>query len=233
MKKITLKGACGIRDLWSISANGSFGEGIHIVSGDVGCGKSTLALMMAGYFPLSGGSIVKEEISSCMLSLQFPELHVTGRTLAEECDSWGNPAADILAATGLAGRNGMSPFSLSRGELKRLLLACILARDYDLLLLDEPFSSLDCEEKVKLCTTLEGRSRGVTIIFTHEQNILPRVSRIWEIVGGDLIDCGRPPDAFSRWQHLPPLVKKLIALGSRPINISRDDLREAACRIQE
>jgi energy-coupling factor transport system ATP-binding protein len=56
MKKITLKEACGIRDRWSLSATGSFGEGIHLVSGDVGCGKSTLALMMAGYLPLSGGS---------------------------------------------------------------------------------------------------------------------------------------------------------------------------------
>jgi energy-coupling factor transport system ATP-binding protein len=230
--KITLKDAYGVRASWSLSASGTFKEGTHLVSGDVGSGKSTLALMMAGLFPLSGGSVVKEDISSCMLSLQFPELHITGRTLAEECTSWGTPPGDILAAAGLTGREETSPFALSRGELKRLHLECVFAKDYDLLLLDEPFSSLDCGEKVKLCSTLQRRSQGITIIFTHEQNILPRVFRIWEIEDGKLINCGRPPDAFVHWHHLPSSVKKLTVLGSRPDNISQQDLLEAACRIQ-
>jgi energy-coupling factor transport system ATP-binding protein len=231
--KITLNDAYVTRNTWSFSADGAFTEGIHLVSGDVGSGKSTLALMMAGLFPVSAGSIVKDGISSCMLSLQFPELHVTGMTLADECSSWGVPAREILASAGLSGKDEISPFSLSRGELKRLHLGCVLAHDYDLLLLDEPFSSLDCEQKAELCTTLERRSAGITIIFTHEQNILPRVFRIWEIAGGRLMDCGSPPDAFVRWHHLPPAVKKLIALGSVPDNISQKDLREAACRIHE
>ena len=101
--KITLDRACAVRDHWSLTASGTFDEGVHLVSGDTGSGKSTLALMMAGLFPLSGGSIGKEEITSCMLSLQFPELQVTGRTLEEECTSWGVPAEEILGATGLDG----------------------------------------------------------------------------------------------------------------------------------
>ncbi len=229
---ITLKDARITRDSWSLGADGTFDEGIHIISGNVGSGKSTLALVMAGLFPVSRGRIVKEDISSFMVSLQFPELHVTGGTLAEECASWGARAEDILAVTGLTGREETSPFSLSRGELKRFHLACVLAKDYDLLLLDEPFSSLDCEEKSRLCSTLERRSRGITILFTHEQDILPRVSRIWEIEEGRLTDCGRPPGAFRHWHHLPASVQALIALGSMPDNISRQDLREAACRIQ-
>jgi energy-coupling factor transport system ATP-binding protein len=229
---IRLRDTCAIRDTFSLSATGTFNEGIHLVSGDVGSGKSTLALILAGLFPLSGGCVIKDGVSSCMLSLQFPELYLTGRTLDEECRSWGIPAESILAAAGLTGRDEASPFSLSRGELKRLHLACVLAKDYDLLLLDEPFSSLDCREKVKLCTILERRSTGITILFTHEQNTLPRVSRIWEIIDGRLINCGRPPDAFLLWHHLPPSVKILTNLGSRPDNISPQDLREAACRIR-
>jgi energy-coupling factor transport system ATP-binding protein len=230
--KISLNRAYAVRDHWSLLASGTFNQGVHLVSGDVGSGKSTLALMMAELFPLSSGRIEKAEITSCMLSLQFPELHLTGRSVAEECTSWGISADDILVATGLTGRKDASPFSLSRGELKRLHLACIFAKDYDLLLLDEPFSSLDCQEKTKLCTTIEQKSRGITVIFTHEQNILPRVSRIWEILDGKLIDCGRPPDAFLHWCHVPPSVKRLTALGLRPDNISMEDLQEAACRIQ-
>jgi energy-coupling factor transport system ATP-binding protein len=188
--------------------------------------------MMAGLLPLSGGDIEREEITTTMLSLQFPELHVTGLSVAEECASWGVAPDEILDAIGLTGKEDASPLSLSRGELKRLHLACVLAQDYDLLLLDEPFSSLDCEEKVKLCARIGQKSKGITVIFTHEQNILPRVTRIWEIVEGTLFDCGTPPDAFQHWRHVPPVIEKLIALGSPPDNISRDDFLEAACRIQ-
>jgi energy-coupling factor transport system ATP-binding protein len=233
MVKITLNHVYAVRDHWTLSASGTFDNGVHLVSGEVGSGKSTLALLMAGLFPISGGNIENEDITTRMLSLQFPELHVTGLSVAEECASWGVAPAEILDAIGLAEKKELSPLSLSRGELKRLHLACVLEKDYDLLLLDEPFSSLDCEEKVKLCTRIGQKSQGVTVIFTHEQYILPRVHRIWEITDGILVDCGTPPGAFTNWRHLPPLIKKLTALGSRPDNISPDDFLEAVCRIRE
>jgi energy-coupling factor transport system ATP-binding protein len=233
MAKITLNHAYAVRDHWTLSASGTFDNGVHLVSGEVGSGKSTLALLMAGLFPVSGGDIENEDVTTQMLSLQFPELHVTGLSVAEECASWGVAPAEILDAIGLAEKKELSPLSLSRGELKRLHLACVLEKDYDLLLLDEPFSSLDCEEKVKLCTRIGQKSQGVTVIFTHEQYILPRVTRIWEITEGRLVDCGTPPGAFTNWRHLPPLIKKLTSLGSRPDNISPDDFLEAVCRIRE
>jgi energy-coupling factor transport system ATP-binding protein len=167
-----------------------------------------------------------------MLSLQFPELHITGHTVKEECTSWGNSADEILRVASLTGREDTSPFSLSRGELKRLQLACVFSKNHDLLLLDEPFSSLDCAEKAKLCTTI-GQKSGITIIFTHEHEILPRVFRIWEIVDGVLTDCGRPPDAYRHWHHAPPLITWLEARGMAPANLSPEDIGEAACRIRE
>ncbi len=233
MVAITLNQVYAVRDHWSLSASGTFNEGVHLVSGDVGSGKSTLALMMAGLLPLCDGDIDREEITTSMLSLQFPELHVTGLTVAEECASWGVDPDEILDAIRLTEKKEAPPLSLSRGELKRLHLACVLAREYDLLLLDEPFSSLDCEEKVKLSTFIGKKSQGITVIFTHEQNILPRVKRIWEIADGTLVDCGTPPDAFTRWHRVPPIIKRLTALGSIPDNISPDDLLEAVCRIPE
>ena len=232
MARITLNRVSAIRDNWSLSASGTFKEGVHLVSGDVGSGKTTLALMMAGLLPLSDGDIEKEEITTSMLSLQFPELHVTGLTVEEECASWGVTPDKILDAIRLTEKKEASQLSLSRGELKRLHLACVLANDYDLLLLDEPFSSLDCEEKVKLSARIGQKSQGITVIFTHEQNILPRVKRIWEIVDGKLVDCGTPPDAFTHWHHVPPVIKKLMDIGATPDNISRDDFLEAVCRIQ-
>ncbi len=230
MIKIALNQVCAVRDHWSLSACGTFNKGVHLVSGEVGSGKSTLALIMAGLLPPSGGIIEREEITTSMLSLQFPELHVTGLSVADECASWGVDPDEIINATGLNGREKISPLSLSRGELKRLHLACVLAKDYDLLLLDEPFSSLDCQEKARICARIEQRKEGICVIFTHEQNILPRVDRIWEITDNKLIDCGRPPDAFFNWRNVPPVIMKLAASGQVPDNLSLEDLREALCR---
>src|SRR5512139_3957870 len=46
--KVALAGVQAVRGNWALAADGIFGEGIHLVSGDVGSGKSTLALLLAG-----------------------------------------------------------------------------------------------------------------------------------------------------------------------------------------
>jgi energy-coupling factor transport system ATP-binding protein len=228
--KISLTGVRAVRGDWVLSAQGMFEEGIHLVSGDIGSGKSTLALLLAGLFTPASGTVERESVVSAMMVFQFPEFHVTGTDLESECKAWGIDSATVLAGAGLDGRKRTSPLDLSRGELKRLVLACVLAKDHDLLILDEPFSSLDCAEKVRLCTNLSERKRGITIILTHEQACLPRVDRIWEIQDGMLHDRGLLPSALGCWDHAPAIVKNLIARGRIPDNISQADLLEAACR---
>ncbi len=215
---------------WSLSADGVFEEGIHLVSGDVGSGKSTLALLLAGMVLQESGTIERTGIVSAMIGCQIPEFHVTGADLERECKAWGVDPRTTIATAGLAGRETENPFDLSRGELKRLINTCILAKNHDLLVLDEPFSSLDCREKERLCSSLSGRLKGITIIFTHEQAHFPRVDRIWEIQEGALCDRGGLPSALGRWNHAPPLIKNLIERGRIPGNISQADLLEAACR---
>jgi energy-coupling factor transport system ATP-binding protein len=228
--KVSLTGVRAVRGDWSLSADGVFEQGIHLVSGDVGSGKSTLALLLAGLLPPAAGTVKREGIESAMITFQFPEFHITGPDMERECREWGVDPAAILADAGLAGQKIMNPLDLSRGELKRLVLACVLAKDHDLLVLDEPFSSLDCWEKERLCRRLSGRKKGITVIFTHEQAHFPRIDRIWEIQGGELHDRGRLPSALGQWDHAPIIVKKLIARGRIPENISQADLLEAACR---
>ncbi|NMB79489.1 MAG: ATP-binding cassette domain-containing protein [Methanomicrobiales archaeon] len=216
---------------WSLAAHGCFTEGIHLVSGDIGTGKSTLALLMAGLFPATSGSVTREQISSLMISFQFPEYHITGTTVNEECLSWGLEPGEILPALNLMHYGERDPFGVSRGELKRLHLACVLRRPYDLLILDEPFSSLDVREKQRVCNQIVSRKSAITILFTHEQTILPRVNHIWEICEGQLVHRGEVPGAIGRWQHAPPLITSLISAGKTPANLSVEDIREAACRI--
>lgn len=228
--KVSLTGVRAVRGDWELAAQGTFGEGVHLVSGDVGSGKTTLALLMAGLFSPAYGTVEREGIVSKMIVFQFPEFHVTGPDLQSECLAWGVDPAAILANTDLAARKNANPLDLSRGELKRLVLGCVLAKDHDLLILDEPFSSLDSTEKERLCSLLSGRMTGITIIFTHEKSHFPRVTRIWEIQKGVLFDRGRLPSALVDWDHAPAIVKDLIAMGRIPENISEADLLEAVCR---
>ena len=88
------------RPSWSLVASGVFAPGIHLVSGDVGSGKSTLALEMAGLQVPDWGTVTREGITDSMLSLQFPEFHVTGFSVAEECASWGLETGDVLHKAG-------------------------------------------------------------------------------------------------------------------------------------
>jgi energy-coupling factor transport system ATP-binding protein len=219
-----------VRDRFSLIADGTFSEGIHLVSGDVGSGKSTLAFAMMGLMSCESGSVSRDRIGSAMLSFQFPGYHITGMTLEEEGLSWGVPWEECFSSSGFRTKRDQSPFSLSRGELAQFYLSCFLRRHDDLLLLDEPFGSLDCESKKKLCDRLSHRTTGITIIFTHERTFLPRVTRIWEISDGKLFDRGMVPGAIRQWHGAPSLIKNLIREEKIPNNISYDDILEAVCR---
>lgn len=228
--KIVLEKVAVMRDGWRLEAHGTFSEGLHLVSGPVGSGKSTLSLILAGLLRPAGGTVTREGTADPRLSFQFPEYHITGPTIRDECRSWGTDPAEILRITDLEGRGELPPLSLSRGELKRLHLACILARPDGLLILDEPFSALDCQEKTRVAGALGERTGGITIIFTHEQEIFPRVDHLWEIRDGSLQYRGMVPDALSRWCGAPPLIRDLVRAGRTPGNLTPADIGEALCR---
>jgi energy-coupling factor transport system ATP-binding protein len=228
--KITLDNVQYARGAWSITANGTFSEGIHLVSGDTGSGKTTLARIISGLLTPTTGIVKQYGIHHPMISFQFPEHHVTGTTVSDECASWCLEPSSILQKSALSDKADLSPLRLSRGELKRLHLTCVLSREYDLLVLDEPFSSLDCREKERVCDVISRRSTGITIIFTHEQAQFPRVDVIWEIVDGILHCRGNLPKALHSWEHAPDIVRALIKRGRAPANLTQQDIREAACR---
>ncbi|MEI8330396.1 MAG: hypothetical protein WCF90_01880 [Methanomicrobiales archaeon] len=70
---------------WHRATKGTFREGIHLISGEVGSRKSTLAFLMAGLYPATLGSVIREQCSSAMISFQFLEYLITGTTVREEC----------------------------------------------------------------------------------------------------------------------------------------------------
>ncbi|WP_214083955.1 ATP-binding cassette domain-containing protein [Methanoculleus sp.] len=218
------------RGSFTLRGSGTFGAGMHLVSGPVGSGKSTLALLLAELLRPGTGAVRRHDVLSALLLLQFPEHHITCPTVAEEVRSWGLAPDDVLLRADLLRRGDDDPFHLSRGELRRLTLACAVMRNPDLLMLDEPFSSLDCVAKREACRMIEGRGAGITIIFSHERAVLPRVDAVWEMEDGALTARGSVPDAIPSWRHAPPYLAYALREGARPENIRLSDAREALCR---
>ena len=114
--KVALDSVRVVRGEWSLSASGTFSEGVHLISGNIGSGKSTLALVLSGTFSSFSGAVATEGVSSLMVSFQFPEYHITGLTLEEECRSWGLNPSTVLSSVQLDGKRDLNPLKLSRAS---------------------------------------------------------------------------------------------------------------------
>jgi energy-coupling factor transport system ATP-binding protein len=233
MKRLSFDKVGYTRGGFRLDAEGVFGPGIHLISGRVGSGKSTFSLLAAGILSPVSGKISREEVSRTVLSMQFPEYHVTGITVGDEVRSWGLEAAATLERVRLAGRENDDVATLSRGELKRMHLSCVLSTGADLLVLDEPFSSLDCTEKKFFSSAIAGHGTGIVIVCTHEPLWLPDVDYIWEIRDGSLSFCGDMPLGITHWNLAPGHIRNLVAQGIIPGNISPRAVLEARCRTRE
>ncbi|HJJ29918.1 MAG TPA: ATP-binding cassette domain-containing protein [Methanocorpusculum sp.] len=170
---------------FSLSADDAFEEGVHIISGRIGSGKSMLGSALAGLSQIDSGKIVLEGCSSPILLMQFPEYQVTGPTISREISSWGVSSIDPFFSRFGVEMSDRDPFTLSRGELKRLMLACVFAKDPGVLILDEPYASLDPSAKEVLTDSIENR-RGITVVFSHETEHVPKNSQKWRIHAGEL-----------------------------------------------
>ena len=75
--------------------------------------------------------------------------------------------AEILVHVGLGGQERKKPGAFSGGEQQRLALARALIGQPKILLLDEPFSSVDLKTRLALCDLVirESKSRGTTVIM--------------------------------------------------------------------
>ena len=96
-------------------------------------------------------------------------------------------ALDIV---GLSGKKDTNPRSLSRGERQCLALACILAMDQPIVILDEPTTGLDMKEAYRIMSILiDMRNEGKTILMvTHDPEMAEAVSdRIISMADGHII----------------------------------------------
>lgn len=89
--------------------------------------------------------------------------------------------------------------TLSGGEWQRLALSRALARDADLLVLDEPTSNLDTGAESELLGVLEEHTRGrTTLVISHRFTSLSATDRIVVLAGGRIAEQGRHEELMER-----------------------------------
>lgn len=153
------------------------GELLAIV-GPSGCGKSTLLRIVANLIPATSGHVVAgREIKTGYVFQNyalFPHLTVKeniefGLKMRNETRK-DEDIKKLVAEVGLTGVENKHPKELSGGMKQRVGIARALAIQPDLLLLDEPFSSLDEFTSEALRTELLGlwQRRKITVVMvTH------------------------------------------------------------------
>ena len=162
------------------------GEFVAIV-GPSGCGKSTLLNMISGLESCSGQHIsynesdLQEGITSNKALHQLGYIFQQPRlmpwlTVRENIELILPPEQfdqidDLLAQVGLANEGEYFPSQLSGGMQRRVSIARAFAINPQLLLLDEPFNSLDAPTASRLRQLLIDlcEQRGTTVVFvTHD-----------------------------------------------------------------
>lgn len=177
-----------------------------VLLGPSGCGKSTLLKAIAGFIEPSGGTItmagrtdltpapdravVFQEFDqlfpwrTVMGNVVYP-LQVTGKSRDEAREI----ATRFVEMTGLADAADRFPHQLSGGMKQRVAIARALALNPVMLLMDEPFGSLDAQTRARLQQELNdivARTQVTLLFVTHD---------IQEAVmlGDRVIVLGRPP----------------------------------------
>lgn len=157
------------------------------VIGASGCGKSTLLHLIAGLESPSAGRIVVEGTHVVRPSWErglvfqehtlFPWRTVSGN-IKFGLEARGIPREEraliadrYIRLVGLQGFEDLYPMELSGGMRQRVALARVLANDPKILLLDEPFGSLDAQTRnimQKELLVIWERVRKTVVFVTHD-----------------------------------------------------------------
>lgn len=162
---------------------------ITCILGESGCGKTTLLNAVAGLINY-GGAISPVTVSYVFQSPRLlpyvsvlKNLKVTGAEL---------PAATaMLKKVGLGEKLNAYPQTLSGGEAQRVSLCRAFLKKSDMLLMDEPFSSLDLKTKLSVMETfkeLQAEEERCTLFVTHDiDEALYLSDRITVMRGGKVL----------------------------------------------
>ena len=184
-----------VRILRGIDLTLQAGEAV-VVAGPNGAGKTTLLRLMAGLLRPDAGEVrvlgkpLRQSPGSARAAIGFlshASLLYEDLTLLENlvlaARLYGLPrpkhqAGEALDAAGMGARGHELPRRLSRGLLQRVALARALLHSPRIMLLDEPFSSLDPAASERLRNDLQSRlTAGAGLVLVTHQ-----VAEVWDLV---------------------------------------------------
>ena len=187
--------------LRSVSMDAERGEAVGIVGAN-GSGKSTLLRVLAGVLKPQAGEFLWEgsDLLRSRAALERTVAYVPqGTALIDELSAldnlrlWYDGAAlraslegGMLRLLGIPDFLKVPAAKLSGGMRKRLSIGCAVARDPQILLLDEPTAALDLAARERLLDYFSAfRARGGLILLaTHDLRELAFCSRCYMLRGG-------------------------------------------------
>ncbi|MFI5188174.1 MAG: ABC transporter ATP-binding protein [Chitinophagales bacterium] len=151
---------------------------VVVLVGPSGCGKTTILNLLSGHIKPVSGTIKKEGIIRTVYQQDglFPWLTVSenisiGLRTMKDPAQHEKEMSELVELIHLEGFEDHYPHQLSGGMRQRVELARVLAGDSDILLMDEPFSSLDYQTRLRmrheLVRLLKKRPRTVVFV-THD-----------------------------------------------------------------
>ena len=200
--------------LKDVSFYANTGECVGIVGAN-GCGKSTLLKILSGSIKPDSGRLVYDGADPLKNVKIFErlvgyvpqenplmtQLSVMDNLKFWYCDSSRSLKNDLI--NGAPAMLGISVYAdkrvdrLSGGQKKRLSIACALAKQPDVLIMDEPGASLDivCKEDIKNYLKRYMQSGGTVILTSHEQTELELCSRMYLLKNGTMHELDGHPGA--------------------------------------
>jgi NitT/TauT family transport system ATP-binding protein len=159
----------------------SEGEFVSIV-GPSGCGKSTIVKLVSGLIPVTSGRMNvgiafqnpvmlpwMSTIDNVLLPLKVARPH--RNQFRQRKEEYQDQARALLKVVGLDGFESRYPWELSGGMRQRASLCRALIHEPRLLLLDEPFASLDAFTREDLWGVLQDlwlEKKPTIIMITHD-----------------------------------------------------------------
>jgi zinc/manganese transport system ATP-binding protein len=198
--------------------SGNFPAGsLTAVAGPNGSGKSTMLKIIAGILKPSQGKVsVSAGAGDVAYLPQTQTVHRDFPMLVEQAAAtglypqWGDGAgitplhrkviASALAEVGLAGKEKRQIAELSGGEFQRLMFARVILQDAKIILLDEPFASIDAETTAKLIQILlKWHREGRTIICVlHDLLLIQKFFPQAMVLAGKCLGRGHTHQLFEQ-----------------------------------
>jgi oligopeptide/dipeptide ABC transporter ATP-binding protein len=232
--------------------------------GESGCGKTSLARALVGLIPATAGSVLvkgrawesigrRDQLRrSVQMVFQDPYSSLNPRltarqTVAEVFEVWGGTSrsvslrkgGDLLSELGLASDAiDRRPRRLSGGQCQRVGIARALACDPQVLVADEPTSSLDVSVQAQILNLIRGlcAERGLALILVSHDLSVVRYMTTEALVmyRGRIVERGPTESIFTDPRHpYTRLLLDSVPGSERSVGVASNQVSDDGCVFAE